>query len=440
VQCKLPGEEVASAPMSHDPDKPRRRGRKQAVRQEVTKRRERTVRLSQEVVARLTEGHPWVYRDALRGRQLSAPDGAPFDLVDSSGQFIARALHEPEGPIALRVFSRKQGARCDAEHVLQAVRRAARWRRGVLPSGPDDCMRLFSGDAEGVPALNAERYGPFIVLTSYSAVTDSMTDDVVRAFGEVWRPRGIYLRRRRQPSVPNRPKEPGALVFGEAAPSELVVTEGNIRFAVDVTAPVGTGLYVDMRNGRARLAGLAAGRRVLNCFSYTGAFSVVAAMHGAREVISVDVAARAHTRARRNCSLNAVESRGVALEFITGDTLATIARLAGKGRRFDLVVLDPPTFASGKGRGFAAAKDYVDLMAAAAEVTAPNGIVLAACNTAKLSWGEFERALGRGAWQANRAALLLERITQPPDFPTQPAFAEGRYLKIALLRLSDSAA
>ena len=212
--------------------------------------------------------------------------------------------------------------------------------------------------------------------------------------------------------------------------------EGRAWFAVDVTAPLGTGLFVDMRMGRQIVAELAAGRRVLNCFSYTGAFSVVAGLHGAAEVVSVDSAARAHARARHNLTLNGlVTEQSTRFEFVTGDAMASLTRWASRKRQFDLVVLDPPTFATAKGRTFTALRDYAELTASAVSVLAPGGLLCAASNAAKLSQEDFERAIGRGAVQAQRTAAVVQRSGQPEDFPVLPAFGEGRYLKFVTVRV-----
>jgi len=188
-----------------------------------------------------------------------------------------------------------------------------------------------------------------------------------------------------------------------------------------------------MRRGREAVSRLAGGRRVLNCFSYTGAFSVVAAVHGATAVVSVDSASRAHGRARRNFDENRIPVEPH--EFITGDTFAVLAQLAERKRVFEMVVIDPPTYSTGKGRAFTALKDYAELVQATLPVLAPGGFLLACCNAAKLSAAELDRAVGRGASQANRRLVVAERLGLPPDYPVLPAFTEGDYLKILVARV-----
>lgn len=400
-------------------------------------RRQKNVRLSEDVARRIGDGHPWVYRDALRGRALTAGDLSGVDLTDGNGDVLARGLYESEGNIAIRVFSRNPRAVFDRAHLLAAVGRAARWRFRLVADalfGPLGCGRALCGDSEGVPAINVDRYGDYLVVIAQSSLLEAFEAELFDVLHEVWRPRGIYLQRRYLRGDAGKARPAAELVRGDAAPGELVVAEGRARFVVDVTAPLGTGLFADMRLGRECVSRLAAGRRVLNCFSYTGAFSLVAALGGACQVTSVDAASRAHGRARRNFSENGLDADSRAYDFLVGDTVATLTRLAERKRRFDLVVVDPPTFSAGaKSRPFTTLRDYSGLIAAAVGVLEPGGVLVATSNTARLDRAEFERAIARGVAQAGRGAVVSGRIAQPADYAVTPGFAEGDFLKGAIL-------
>ena len=224
---------------------------------------------------------------------------------------------------------------------------------------------------------------------------------------------------------------PARLVAGELAPVEVEAVEDGLRFVVDVTAPLGTGLFLDLREGRRAVARLAADKRVLNLFSYTGAFSIHAARGGAKEVVSVDLAARSHARARRNLQVNGLGEEGH--EFLAGDAIKTLARFVERRRRFDLVVLDPPSFSQAKGaQVFVAQRDYRDLISAALEVLEPGGLLACASNTAKLPLEEFDRIVGDGAGRGGRGLTIVARHGLPPDFPVPAGFPEGHYLKFFL--------
>lgn len=357
--------------------------------------------------------------------------GTALDLVDPDGRFVGRALADPKGNPALRVFSGVEGEAFDAPYLRRRLQASLDVRRR-LGHGTVDGYRLLSGDSEGVPAVTVDSYAGYLVVCAYSDLVTSFEQALVAALADLVHPPAIYVQRRAAP--PAAGPRPGAeLVFGQAAPPEVVLTEGRCRFVVDVSAPASPGLFLDMRRGREAVARLAGGRSVLNCFSYTGAFSVVAALHGARAVVSVDSASRAHGRARRNFDENRIPVEPH--EFITGDTFALLAQLAERHRTFEMVILDPPTYSTGKGRAFTALKDYAELVQATLPVLAPGGILLACCNAAKLSAGELDRAVGRGASQAGRRLVVSERLGLPPDFPVLPAFTEGDYLKILVARV-----
>jgi 23S rRNA (cytosine1962-C5)-methyltransferase len=171
---------------------------------------------------------------------------------------------------------------------------------------------------------------------------------------------------------------------------------------------------------------------VLNLFSYTGSISVYAQHGGATEVAAVDVSAKGHARARKNFALNGFDPEKP--EHIVGDAFSVLARFAERGRRFDMVVIDPPAFASGSrgGKPWSAVKDYNELVAAALSVLEPGGVLGAASATHKMTLDEFELALAEGAMQANTNLRIVDRRWLPPDFPTLPAFAEGNYLKFVV--------
>ena len=387
-----------------------------------------------DVARRVRDGHPWIFAEALQGRTMSQDQGQTMDVVDAKGEFVARAVVDPGGKPLLRVYSQRPGQALDAAHIRATMARCVRLRQQLLHPGPDACYRLLNGDSEGIPAVAVDRYGPYLVVCLNSPVANPYLDALLDTLMEFQRPDGIYIQRRFSAPDPAQPRPGAKLVRGTHASTEVVVTEGTVRLAVDVTAPSGTGLFPDMRLGRLEVARLAAGKRVLNCFSYTGAFSVVAALAGAAQVTSVDSSSRSHGRARHNFELNRLNAGDPAFSFITGDALATMARMQQRKQRFDLVILDPPTFAAGKGRPFAATRDYAELVSSTLKVVAPDGVICVACNANRLPAADLERAIARGSSWAGRETLVTASLSQPPDYPARPGFPEGRYLKFYVIQ------
>ncbi len=399
------------------------------------KRRDPKARITSDVARRVRDGHPWIFASALKGRELPGGEGRCFDVVDEAGRFAGRAILEPEGKPLLRVFCRTPGQELNSAYVARTLERCLEMRRRLLQPGPLECYRLVNGDSEGLPGVTVDRYADYLVVCLYTPLARIYQEDLLDGLVQLLEPKGIYLQRRFAPPTAGQPRPGAELVRGEVAPIEVLTTEGRFRYLVDVTAPVGTGLFMDMRLGRRLVAGLSGGRRVLNCFSYTGAFSVVAAGSGARQVVSVDSAARAHTRARRNFTENGLDPEAPNHEFIAGDALAVMTRLHQRDHRFDLVIADPPTFSTVKGKAFNASSDFASLVAGALPLVAEGGLVCLACNAGRMSPPDLDRAVGIGAAAAERRVLVIRRLGQPEDYPVLPAFTEGQHLKIFLLQV-----
>ena len=396
--------------------------------------RKNTVRLAPDIAHRVRIGHPWVYREALGPRPLTPEPGTPIDLVDVEGEFVARGLYDADSTIAVRVFVRKPDVAIDGRLVRERVRAAVALRRRVIDLDRLGAARLINAESDGLPGIVVDRYGDYLVVQLYTGAVAPLRDELYGALEDELHPAAIYEQRRFRPLGGEAPRQAAAdLVRGAPAPVELEVVEDDLKFVVDVTAPLSTGLFADLREGRRAIRQWAKGRRVLNLFSYTGAISVYAQAGGATEICAIDVAAKAHARARRNFAASGFDPE--APEHVVGDVFKVLARFVERGRKFDLVCVDPPAFASAAARGgkpWSAMRDYAELIAAALEVTAPGGLLAAASSTHKMPNEEFERALAEGADAAGTRLQIIDRRPLPPDFPAVPGFPEASYLKFAV--------
>jgi 23S rRNA (cytosine1962-C5)-methyltransferase len=389
-------------------------------------------RLPDDVARRVQLGHPWVYREALGARRMGEPTGSLVDLTAGNRAFVARGYVDAEHPVAVRIMTRRadEPVHPGSGVVTKRFARAAQLRWQVLGSTRPSALRLFSGESEGLPGVAVDRYGDFVVVQWLSAGALPWRDELYEAITAQIAPAGLYEQRRVRSLGGQAAPEPAVKVAGRDAPLEVVVEEADCRFAVDVTAPLGVGFFPDMRLGREAVAKHAAQRRVLNLFSYTGAFSVRAAKAGAAEVVSVDTAAKAHARARRNFELSGLDANQ--MELVTADAMKTLERFADRRRSFDLVVCDPPTFSHGPSRPFSATADLARLASAAASVLSSGGLLAFATNATRLSAAEVDRALAEGAAASGHDLQIIERHGLPADFPVHPGFPEGNYLKFVL--------
>jgi 23S rRNA (cytosine1962-C5)-methyltransferase len=396
--------------------------------------RKNTVRLSPDVAHRVRAGHPWVYREALGPRPFTPEPGTSIDVVDDEGEFVGRGLYDADSAIALRIFTRHPDTQIDADLVRARVRAAVALRKRLVDLDKLGSVRLINAESDGLPGIVVERYGEYLVTQLFTSAVAGLRTALYDALEAELSPIAIYEQRRFRSLAGDAPRQAGAdLVRGTPAPVELEVGEDDLRFVVDVTAPLSTGLFADLREGRRAVRQWATDRRVLNLFSYTGAISVYAHAGGAAEVCAVDVAAKAHARARKNFAACGFDPEKP--ELVVGDVFKVLARFVERKRTFDMVVLDPPAFASAAARGgkpWSAVRDYAELISASLEVLVPGGLLVAASSTHKMSSQDFELALADGALGAETRLQIVDRRPLPPDFPTLPGFPEANYLKVAV--------
>lgn len=341
-----------------------------------------------------------------------------------SGRFEAFALWDEESPIALRVFSRS--VRPDAAWVEARVEEAWQLRRRLLP--PDtDAFRLLFGEGDGLPGVVVDVYAGFAVVIAYSSALARVVEWVVAALAKHPDIRGVCERttRRKERSSELRHRA------GEPPPQLVMIREHGLSYEVDLAAGQKTGLFLDHRANRRFLRERAQGLRVLNLFSYTGAFSVSCAAGGASHVTSVDIAAPAIAAAERNFAHNgfgAERHLGVA-----ADVFEFLERARAQGERWDLVIADPPSFASSRAELFSALRAYKKLHAASLSVLNEGGWYAAASCTSQVSPDAFRETIAAAAGRRHRVTVLHE-AAHDVDHPYGVGHLEGRYLKFVLCR------
>ncbi len=373
----------------------------------------------------LVAGHPWVAPEGLAEGRRGLSPGACVALVDGQGRPLGTALASPREPVALRLWSR-EGEPVTAQTVLG--RTAAAWRRrsALRESKDTDAYRLVHGEGDALPGLFVDAWGAFLVVETQTAAWDPWLPHVLEALQRLERPRGILLRRRAPGpggAVPEGRAEPAK---GSSPPAELTVRESGLKYRIRL-ADLKPGLFLDERENRAWVASQCAGKAVLNAFAFTGAFSAAALAAGAGQVASLDLSGPVLARLGANLRLNRLDTPRH--EAVRGEALAVLAAWAKAGRRFDVVILDPPAYATHAGGRWRAAEDYGRLAAAACRVLAPGGLLAAALVTHEVTPERFERMLREGVARAGRVVTTMQRRGLPQDFPTLPAFPEGNYLK-----------
>jgi 23S rRNA (cytosine1962-C5)-methyltransferase len=401
--------------------------------------------LQKDLARHLRAGHPWVFRRALEKAPRGLEAGAIVDVTER-GRFVARGYYDPHSHIAVRVLTLDAAEAIGPHFWRRRVAQAVALRRAYVPFNDPavtDCVRLVHGEGDELPGIVADLYGKVAVLKLYSAGLAPHRAHIVAALrGEV-ELSSVYGRdEEAAPSAEedetaleddsgqSRPAR-GQVLWGDEPPDPVVVRENGVALAVDVRAGQKTGLFLDQRENRFALRRYARGvRRALNCFSYTGGFSLALALGGARATVSVDRDASALRLARKNFELNGLEPSTHAFEAAdVHDYLR-----ASNSAAFDLIVLDPPAYAKTQKAVPAALDGYASLHRAALGALAPGGILATASCSARVSPEQFAAAIREAAVKTRTELSLLEERRQPPDHPIRLSFPEGRYLKFLVLR------
>jgi 23S rRNA (cytosine1962-C5)-methyltransferase len=372
--------------------------------------------LPRELRKQIQQGHPWIYRDSLP-EQVSLLPGTWVQV--RCGKLARYGLWDAQSPIAVRLFSSQQVP--DGAWIAERVRQA--WKlRAPLRNQGITAYRWVYGEGDGIPGVVVDLYAQYAVIETYADSVETLLDWIVPALRASAPLRGILLRKGRVRSL-----------WGREPPRDLIVEEHGLRMHVDLFAGQKTGLFLDQRENRRYLEEWCAGQQVLNCFAYTGGFTLYAVRGGADRVVSVDIAPQTAHAARDNLSLNGFDPDQH--PFVVGDCFELLDTYAAQGERFDLIVLDPPSLARSKKSRHAALRAYGRLNQSAMRCIPPGGLLATASCTSQVSPQAFRDMLGAAAAQAGRRMLILHEAGQALDHPVPAHFGEGRYLKFVLGRI-----
>jgi 23S rRNA (cytosine1962-C5)-methyltransferase len=380
----------------------------------------------------LLRRHPWVFSGAVARVEGAPNSGDTVAVVAADGRWLAWAAYSPQSQIRARVWSWERATAVDHDFIRRRVIGAIARRHALIPAEERGALRLVHGEADGLPGVVADRYGESVVVQISAAGADRWRDAIVGSLAEATGCRQIYERS----DVETRALEGlasrvGSLV-GAAPTAPLEIREHGLRYLVDVVGGQKTGFYIDQRDNRARVRALARGCAVLNCFAYTGAFALAALAGGARSVVSVESSAPALALARQNLALNGFDP--ALAEWLEADVFQTLRTLRDQGRRFDLVVLDPPKFAPTAAHADRAARAYKDINLWALKLLDPGGLLATFSCSGGVSPELFQKIVAGAAQDAGADAQIVERFQAAADHPVVLSFPEGEYLKGLLLR------
>lgn len=370
--------------------------------------------------------HPWVFASAFQTPDVPIASGSTVSLVDANGQFLARASYSPHSQIRARVWTFND-EEVDKEFFRRRIRAALNSRHKLQLEDQGDAQRLIHGESDGIPGLIVDRYGDVLVLQSLTAGTEFWKQTFADLLIEEIGVQIIYERSDADVRELEGLQPITGSLRGELHTSRFTIQEHGLKFNVDVQHGHKTGFYLDQRENRRRVGELSKDRDVLNCFCYTGGFSIHALANGAKSVLSVDSSADALTLLEENLKLNNLPAeRHTSME---GDVFQLLRRFRDEARSFDLIVLDPPKFAPTSAHAEKAARAYKDINLLAFKLLRAGGILVTFSCSGGVDATLFQKIVASAALDASVDAVIIEHLSQGVDHPVSLHFPEGAYLK-----------
>ena len=383
----------------------------------------------------LLRRHPWIFSGAIARVEGDPTSGATVEVLSFKGDFLARAAYSPASQIRARVWTFDPSQLVDEDFFRRQLRRAIALRETLVPakSFPLSAVRLVYAESDGLPGLIVDRYGATLVVQFLSAGAEYWRETIVKLLLELTGLSQVYERSdadvRELEGLPSRV---GPL---SGAPREkLILHEEGLQFHVDIARGHKTGFYLDQRLNRQSVRYLARDLDVLDCFCYTGGFSLNALVGGAKSVLSVDSSAEALVLCRENVTLNNLPAERHSV--LEGDVFQLLRRFRDENRSFNLIVLDPPKFAPTASQAEKASRGYKDINLLAFKLLRPGGYLVTFSCSGGVDAALFQKIVASAALDAGVEAQILEHLEQTPDHPVSLQFPEGAYLKGLICRKS----
>lgn len=380
----------------------------------------------------LLRRHPWIFATSVAHLDGRARPGDTVEVVADNGKSLGRAAWSPASQIRARMWSFDSSETID-DAFFKRRAAAAVARRAALPDLQQQGLRLIHAESDGLPGVIADRYGDTIVLALTSAGAEKWREAIAGALKKATGCTRIYERSDSEVRKLEGLEPTTGWLLGEGD-TRFAIEENGVRLLVDIAAGHKTGFYLDQRDNRRLLRELAHGKRVLNCFCYTGGFSLQALAGGAREVISIDSSGPALDIARANLPQNP-QLEAARAAWRDADVFTELRRLREANEQFDIVVLDPPKFAPSASHADRAARAYKDINLLGFRLLAPGGLLMTYSCSGGIGLELFQKIVAGAALDAGREARIVQRLQGSADHPVALAFPEGEYLKGLLVQV-----
>ncbi len=378
------------------------------------------------------EGYPLISKESIVSWDKVKQEGSVINLVDEKGKFILKAYHGVQNKGYGWALSVNKNEKIDSTYFSKKIKSAVAYREDLYHDDSTTAFRVFNGEGDGIGGLSIDYFDGFYLLTWYSLGIYEFKSDILEALKNSVKYKGIYQKKRFD-SKGKYLDEQNDFICGDKAEAPIIVKENGTNFAIYLDDGAMVGVFLDQRDVRKTIRDkYAKGKTVLNTFSYTGAFSVFAALGGSSKTTSVDLAKRSLTKTKEQFEINKIDVDKQ--DIIVEDVFNYFKYAVRKKLLFDLVVLDPPSFARSKKHTFSASKDYVNLLKEAIKITNRGGIIVASTNSANFGMMTFRDFINKAFKELDGRYEIKERFSLPKDFRVLKKFQEGNYLKVVFIK------
>ncbi|HIF9227688.1 TPA: class I SAM-dependent methyltransferase [Photobacterium damselae] len=375
----------------------------------------------------LLRRHPWVFSRGIARVEGDPQLGDTVEIFDNKGQWLARGAYSPQSQIRVRVWTFNKNEKIDVEFFVNRLQTAQALRDVLAARDGLTGYRLIAAESDGLPGITIDKYQDYLVCQLLSAGAEAQKEALVEALQICYPLCNVYERS----DVAVRKKEglaqrTGVLV-GNEPPKFVTIEENGVKINVDIKGGHKTGFYLDQRDSREAAVKYVNGKRVLNCFCYTGGFGLYALKGRASQVVNVDVSQPALDTAKMNAEMNGYPLENA--EFLNADVFKLLREYRDRGEQFDVVIMDPPKFAESKSQLVGACRGYKDINMLAMQITKPGGMLLTYSCSGLMDGNLFQKIIADAALDAKRDVQFIERFAQAADHPLDSAYPEGFYLK-----------
>ncbi len=371
--------------------------------------------------------HPWIFASAIDEISGTPEPGDPVTVVSASGEELGIASYSPGSQIRARMWSFNPEEKIDRKFFERKIRSAIALRKEVIPTEKTNAMRLVHGESDGLPGLIVDRYADMLVVQVSTAGIEANRAVIFDILMEETGAAGLFERSDLDVRQLEGLEERKGLAAGILAEEPLEIVENGLKFQVDIESGQKTGFFLDQRDNREAIRPFVRDKSVLNCFCYTGAFTVYALASGAERVLSIDTSESALQAVDRNIRLNKLSPEKS--EVMNADVFKILRTFRDQARKFDVIILDPPKFAPTLAQAEKAARGYKDINLLALKLLNPGGTLITFSCSGGISRDLFQKIVASAALDARVEAKIVAQLSQAPDHPVNLHFPEGFYLK-----------